>query len=247
MQVVQSSSSKLKRAPCTYVRPRKLHFAGEERGAEGRAGMGSRARSCLATTPQPIPGSVTHRPSPPAARGSHLAGRSSSRAARRWGRSLGGTRGRCRRRFQPAEQSRARRGHGEASVCPTNSSPAPQQGLAALDTTTVTILGSCSSREENGFVFVTLSTTGTCCGAALPKHPPPSQPAAPILAPTPQLWSCLPEHCDTSPKRAPGADKAQPEASQQCHEGWDPRPAPSPPPCSTAWTHQAHAHGAVAI
>lgn len=37
--------------------------------------------------------------------GPHLAGRSSSWGVRRWGRSLGGTPGRCRRYCQPAERN----------------------------------------------------------------------------------------------------------------------------------------------
>lgn len=38
MQVVQSSPSRLNRSPCAYVRPRKLHFAGEKKdsGAGGK-------------------------------------------------------------------------------------------------------------------------------------------------------------------------------------------------------------------
>lgn len=39
-QVVQSSPSRVNRAPCAYVRPRKLHFAGEERGGGARIGVG---------------------------------------------------------------------------------------------------------------------------------------------------------------------------------------------------------------
>ena len=42
--------------------------------------------------------------------GPHLAGRSSSWGVRRWGRILGGTRGRCRRYCQPAEKNVG--GHG---------------------------------------------------------------------------------------------------------------------------------------
>lgn len=112
-QVVQSSPSRLNRAPCAYVRPRKLHFAGGGERQRSRGwGQGGKHGFCRTPTPNPHPQQTPGLPPPNpthptgwGSQGTNLAGRSSSRPARRWGRNPGGTRGRCRRCYQPAEES----------------------------------------------------------------------------------------------------------------------------------------------
>lgn len=95
-QVVQSSPSRLNRAPCAYVCPRKLHFSGKR----GSSGLESQAQ--LLPNPQPSPGVLTP---PDQGCWDHLDCRNSSQPEKGWGRIPGGIPERGRRHSQPVEGS----------------------------------------------------------------------------------------------------------------------------------------------